>query len=133
MRILIVDDDYISRTKLKALLAPYGDCDAVPSGNLAMQMFEKAHEESFAYGLISMDFYMPGMNGPDVVQKIRDWEHANKSYSSDDEVRILMTTASSENKDIVSSFKEGCEWYLNKPATTEKVREAMVKLGVISS
>ena len=78
MRVLVVDDDYVSRTKLKALLTSLGgDCDALPDGEMVIKMFEKAHEESVPYDLITMDVEMPGMSGQEVVQKIRESESSN--------------------------------------------------------
>ena len=130
MRVLVVDDEYVSRTKLKALLSPCGDCDAAPSGEFGLKMFEQAHEESVPYDLVTMDIDMPGMNGRDVVQKIRQWERGQRNYQAGSEVKILMVTASTNPKDIVSSFQEGCEWYLIKPATPRNVRGAFAKLGL---
>ncbi len=130
MRILIVDDDYVSRTKLKALLAPCGDCDAVPDGALAVSMFEKAHQESVPYDLITMDIDMPGMSGQETVQKIRQWEHDQRAYRNGaGEARVLMVTVKKDPKAIVASFRDGCEWYLIKPVTPEKLRDAFPRLG----
>ena len=42
MRILVVDDDFVSREKLKAILAPYGDVESAEDGEAAVRMFEAA-------------------------------------------------------------------------------------------
>ena len=129
MRILVVDDDYISRTKLKSLLSAYGDCDAVPNGEIALQMFEKAYKESAPYNLITMDIEMPDLSGQEVVHNIRQWELENKVKTSR-QVKILMITIKNDVNDIMSSFKEGCEWYLTKPVTPENLREALAKVTI---
>ena len=130
MRVLIVDDDYVSRIKLKALLAPFADCDAVPDGALAVSMFEKAHRESVPYDLITMDVDMPGMSGQEAVQKIRQWEQEHRAYrSAAGEVRVLMVTIKKDPGTIITSFRDGCEWYLIKPVTPEKLRDAFARLG----
>ena len=130
MRVLIVDDDYVSRAKLKALLAPYADCDAVPDGALAVSMFEMAHRESIPYDLITMDVDMPGMSGQEAVQKIRQWEQDHRAYRTGaGEVKILMVTVKTDPGTIVTSFRDGCEWYLIKPVTPQKLRDAFPKLG----
>ena len=127
MRILVVDDDYVSRTKLQALLAEYGACDAVANGEQAINMFQKAHEEAEPYNLITMDIEMPDMSGQQVVHEIRKWESDNKVKFSK-EAKILMITIKNDVKDIMSSFNEGCEWYLTKPVTPENLREALTKV-----
>ncbi|MBN2412667.1 response regulator [candidate division KSB1 bacterium] len=129
MRILVVDDDYVSRTKLKSLLSAYGDCDAVDNGEIALKMFEKAYKESVPYNLITMDIEMPDLSGQEVVHSIRQWELENKVKTSR-QVKILMITIKNDVDDIMSSFKEGCEWYLTKPVTPENLREALAKVTI---
>ena len=45
MRILVVDDDYTCRIKLKTMFAKYGDTDAAPNGDIALMLFEEALDE----------------------------------------------------------------------------------------
>lgn len=123
MRILIVDDDYVSRTKLKALLGAYGDCDAVPDGKIALEMFDISCEEGVPYDLVTMDIDMPGMRGQDVVAEILSREQPAN-------VKILMVTCKKEIKEIAASFRNGCDWCLNKPVTPEKLSNALEKIGI---
>ncbi|MFH0881024.1 MAG: response regulator [Lentisphaerota bacterium] len=130
MRILIVDDDYVSRSKLKALLSKYGDCDVVPNGDLALEMFRCAHAEAIPYDLISMDVNMPGDKGQEVVRKIRNWEAEHRIPQTAIEVKILMVTVVNDPHDITLSFRQGCEGYLIKPITPEKLKEALAKIEI---
>ncbi|HPG41417.1 MAG TPA: response regulator [bacterium] len=127
MRILVVDDDYVSRTKLKSLLSAYGDCDAVPNGEMALEMFQKSHADAMPYNLITMDIEMPDLTGQEVVHRIRKWE-TDKKVKFSQQVKILMITIKNDVKDIMTSFSEGCEWYLTKPVTPDNLREALAKV-----
>ncbi|MEI7892892.1 MAG: response regulator [Myxococcales bacterium] len=129
MRILIVDDDYVSRTQLKALLSSYGDCDAVPDGELALQMIRRAREESVPYELVTLDVEMPDMRGQEVLHRIRTWETEN-GIKPREEAKVLMVSALKDGKSIVTSFKEGCEAYLKKPVTAAKLREVLAEAGI---
>ncbi len=129
MRILIVDDDYISRTKLKALMAPYGDCDAVYNGVLALQFFKQAWDDCAPYDLITLDVDMPDLRGEEVVHTIREWEQAKKCYQNNEEIKILMVSAMKDGQTVLKSFSKGCEAYLFKPVTQASIRESMEKLG----
>lgn len=131
MRILIVDDDYVGRARLKAIFAKYGDCDAVPSGEIALEMFQNAHDEGVPYSIISMDVRMPGMSGQEVVVQIRNMERSMGIEGTGDEAKILMVSAMKDSENVVSSFVEGCQWYLVKPVTAEKLRNTLVKEGII--
>jgi len=130
MRILIVDDDFVSRTKLDALLSEYGNCDVAEDGYQALAMFEQAHGQSAPYGLITMDIAMPGMSGHEVLCKIREWEEAHHIYKQGHTAKILMSTSLQNRTDIMSSFREGCEGYLRKPITPEKLSEALATIGI---
>lgn len=130
MRILVVDDEYVSRTKLKVLLTKYGDCDAAPDGDIALRLLARSYQEGMPYDLVTMDINMPGMSGQEVVRNIRELEDKQADTGRRIESKILMITASDDSKEIMSSFREGAEWYLVKPVTPDKVVEAMQKLDV---
>lgn len=131
MRILVVDDDYVTRTVLKNLLARYGDCDAVPDGDLALRMFESAYVERVPYRLITMDVGIPGTHGANVVARIRQWEDEHKVFRTGREVDILMITGSVQAENVIRSFRAGCEWYLVKPVTEQKLHAAMEQIGLL--
>ena len=130
MRILVVDDDHVCRVKLSGLFDAYGECDMATSGQQAIELFGKAHEESMPYELISMDIEMPGMNGPEVVAHIRDIEKALE-VPPGQEVKILMVTSLKGFKDVASSYNEGCDGYLNKPAQADAVKKALTQIGLL--
>jgi len=130
MKILIVDDDFVSRSKLEALLSAYGDCDTAENGREGFELFQKSHEDSSCYDLITMDIDMPGISGHEVLAIIRKWEEANEIYKQGGNVKILMATSMQSNTDIMTSFREGCEGYLKKPITPESLEEALDKIGI---
>ena len=130
MKILVVDDDFVTRTKLLTLLEPYGHCDGAQNGDEALKKFKDAHEKSEPFKLITMDIDMPGMNGHEVVEKIRNWESENNSYENSTEAKILMVTSMQSRTDLIGSFSEGCEWFLKKPITPEDLEESLAKISI---
>ena len=129
MRILVVDDDYVSRSKLAALLAPYGQCDSSPNGEIALKLFEEAQKELAPYELVTMDIEMPGMNGEEVVKQMRKVEESLQVPTLDS-VKILMVTVKHALKDVSASYYHGCNGYLIKPTTPEGLREALAEIGI---
>lgn len=129
MRILVIDDDYVSRTKIKAILSAYGDCDAAPDGFIAQDLFMKAHEEAVPYHLITVDINMPGRDGQDVVKNLRNAEKA-EGISPADIAKIVMITVSSDLHDVSKSYYEGCHGYCVKPVTPQKMAEVLRNLGI---
>jgi two-component system, chemotaxis family, chemotaxis protein CheY len=129
MRILIADDDYVSRTKLKSILGQYGRCDTVPNGESAYSMFEKAQEEEIPYDLISMDILMPDPGqGQDAIKNIRDWEKKNKTSKP---AKIMVVSQLKDCGNILASFDEGCACYLVKPVSPEDIEAALKKLSLL--
>ena len=132
MRILVVDDEYVSLVKLHLILLHYGDCDVVTHGEEASRMFLKAHKESKAYDLITLDIDMPGMKGYDVAGMIRQWESINR-IKKDEKVKILIVTGMDDQLNIYHARDKGCDDCLFKPINKEKVKDALRKLRIISA
>jgi CheY-like chemotaxis protein/HPt (histidine-containing phosphotransfer) domain-containing protein len=128
MRILAVDDEFVSRMKLKTLLGEYGEVDAVPDGGVALRMAQCAYEEGAPYGLITADINMPGMDGHELVGQLRKWEEAHHELVRGKQAKILMITSTNDPKAVMSSFREGAEWYLVKPVTPQNLRTAIEKI-----
>lgn len=130
MRILIVDDDPVSLAKLKVLLKKYGDCDTAMSGEEAIEMFKKAHEDYIPYGLISLDIAMPDKSGQEVLEQIHKWEITNKIHEIGERAKIIMVTAMEDVENLVTAFKKGCDGYLTKPFNAEKLRNTLSKIDI---
>lgn len=129
MRVLVVDDDYVSRVKLSKLLSRLGHCDNSPNGDIAIRLFEAAHAESAPYGLVTMDIEMPDLNGKEVVIRMRELEKS-RDVAPDAAAKILMVTARTAVEEIFSCFYEGCDGYLMKPITPDEITEALAKIGL---
>lgn len=130
MRILIVDDDYVSRTKLQALLSAYGDCDTADDGDQALEMFRKAYLHSEGYDLITLDIDMPGLNGHEVLKTIREYVPQIKECKEGKEPKILIVTNMKSRTDYVHSLREGCAGYLKKPITPENLEDSLTIVGI---
>jgi two-component system chemotaxis response regulator CheY len=130
MRILIVDDEYTSRARLKALLAAYGDCDVAPDGDVALRLFMASYEERFPYELITMDVNLPNAQGQEVITKIREFEDEQAEFQSIAEAKVLMISVADDPENVISSFSKGCVDYLVKPVSAEKLRIALSAFGI---
>ena len=131
IRILIVDDEFVSRKKAQKIMAQYGECDIAINGTEALEAFKLAHEEEGRpYDLITMDILMSDMDGIEALKRIREWEES-KNVQLGKGVKVVMVTASKASDSVLSSFNEGCEAYLVKPFDKEDLTKAMSELGLI--
>ena len=114
MKTLIVEDDFTSRLALQRFLSRYGECHIAVNGKEAVEAFRASCEDGERYDLICMDSLMPEMDGMAAVKEIRRFEETRGVLSSDG-VKIVMTTAVEDIKEVIKAFQELCDAYLMKP------------------
>ncbi|MFB3106396.1 MAG: PleD family two-component system response regulator, partial [Pseudomonadales bacterium] len=90
MRILIADDDAVTRQLVQMLLAKW-DYDVIPTDN-GTDAFSELTQEG-GPSLAILDWMMPGLNGPEVCEKVRASKLDRPLYL------ILLTTL--EKKDNI--------------------------------
>lgn len=122
MRILIAEDDFASRKFLSKHLQKYGECDITVDGEEAMEAFLMALEDEEPYDLLCLDVMMPQMDGYQVLEKVR---------KMDKKVKIIMTTALNEEKNVKKAFDMECTAYTGKPIDVDKFDLLIKKLFVL--
>jgi len=102
MRILLIEDEEkLSGAVSRGLKAEGFAVDTASDGNKGMEL-----AVSFAYDLILLDILLPGMDGSQVLQRIR---------ARNREVPVIMLTAKDCVQDKVQHFELGADDYLTKP------------------
>lgn len=130
MKILIAEDDLVSRKFLSKVLSKYGECDLVVDGLEAIDAYMMSMREEETYELICLDIMMPKVDGVKVLKTIRDLE-TQKGIPQEERVKIIMTTALGETEVVQTSFEYGCDAYASKPIDITKLVEVMEKIGLI--
>jgi len=104
MKVLIAEDDPISRTVLRKTLERWGhDVFAAPDGAQAWAAFQN---ESFP--VVISDWMMPGLDGLELVRRIR--HHGQNGY-----VYTILLTARSQKEDVVEGMEAGADDFVTKP------------------
>jgi two-component system response regulator CpxR len=101
-RLLIVDDDRELCELVAELLGEEGFC--VEVSNVSAQGLERAL--SGEHSLVVLDVMMPGMNGFEVLRRLR---------AEGSEVHVLMLTARGDDVDRIVGLEIGADDYLPKP------------------
>jgi len=117
MKTLVVEDDFTNRLLLQTFLSRYGECHLAVNGREAVQAFQMATDSRAPYDLICMDILMPEMDGMEAVKQVRALEEAGGVLSTHG-VKIFMTTAVNDVKEVIRSFQELCDAYIFKPIDT---------------
>jgi two-component system chemotaxis response regulator CheY len=130
MRILIAEDDFASRRVILKFLSVYGECDVTVDGMEAIDAFMMALDEGEPYDLICLDIMMPIMDGYQALKNIRDIEK-ERNIPEDKRVKVIMTTALNEEKNVKKAFELGCTVYCAKPIDMDKLKGTLEKLELI--
>ena len=110
MKILIVEDETIYRRMVKKVLLTEGhDIVEAADGQSAWELFQ--HDP---IQLVITDWMMPGLDGPGLIQNIRNSPQENYTY-------IIMLTAMSEKDNIVLGLESGADEYLTKPFNSREL------------
>ncbi|MCG8619957.1 MAG: response regulator, partial [Desulfobacterales bacterium] len=116
MKILIVDDENISRKILASKMKGLGKCVAVDNSRRALSELKAAVKKEAPFDLITLDVSMPGMDGQEMLRYIRTNEIRDK-VPKEDRVKILMVTARMNMNTIKACIKAGCNGYILKPVS----------------
>jgi len=130
LKILIVEDDFASRFALQHFLCEYGTCFVVVNGSEAIEAVRQAIDQDDPYDLICLDIMMPEMDGRKALKAIRELE-AEHGIEGLDSMKVIMTTALYDGRNVFGSFRDGCEAYIVKPIEKERLAEEIRKLGLI--
>ena len=128
MRILLAEDDFVTRKFMMNFLSSYGECDAAVDGMEAVDAYLMALEDGEPYDLACI--MMPVMDGYQVLRSIRDLE-ADHGIPEEEQVKVIMTTALNDEENVKMAFDLGCSVYSGKPINKEKFDQALKKLGLI--
>jgi DNA-binding response OmpR family regulator len=120
VKILIAEDDRVSRFMLEATLKKWGyDAVVAEDGRSALAAMKVVDPPALAI----LDWMMPEMDGLEVTRVIRKWPLATaKLY-------IILLTAKNEKPDVVKALEAGADDYLTKPFHADELR-ARVQVGL---
>jgi CheY-like chemotaxis protein len=117
MKILIAEDDPVSRRILQATLVKWGyEVSVTLDGKQAWDVMQGEDPPSLAI----LDIMMPGIDGLEICRKVRQLPCATPPY-------LMLLSAMSTKENVVQGISAGANDYLTKPFHQEELR---VRVGV---
>lgn len=118
MKIMIAEDDVISRRLLENALTKWGfEVTAVADGQSAWEAFQDEDAPRIAI----MDWMLPELDGIEVCRRIRAAEKSSSTY-------IILLTSRSDKQDIINGLGAGANDYIVKPFDQDELH-ARVEVG----
>ncbi len=132
MKIMIVDDEVVSRMKMQKILNSFGDCEAFENGAEAVKAFRESLENYVPFDIITLDVNMPAMDGSEVLFMIRGIENEMK-VPKGKRVKILMVTSQADKDTIITCLQAGCDDYVAKPFDKGLILEKFIKMKLVTT
>jgi DNA-binding NarL/FixJ family response regulator len=118
IRLLLADDHALVREGLKQLFALTTDINVAAEASNGAQVLDLLRRERFS--MILLDMTMPGISGPDLIQRIR---------SSDNPPPILVLSMHNEPQIARRALVAGACGYLTKDSAPETLLAAVRKIA----
>ena len=120
IKVLIVDDNELSRDMLMESLQNEADIDIAATASDGMDAALKIEE--LRPDIVLVDLVMPRLDGIGLVKKIKD-EMENEAPS------FIMISSVSDEIAIKRAFSNGISYYIIKPYNTEELVALIKELG----
>lgn len=118
MKILIAEDDAVSRRLLESFLRKWGYAVvAVVKGDDAWALLEAEEPPRLAI----LDWMMPGVEGVEICRRVRQRSERPYTY-------MILLTARGHKQSLLAGLKAGADDYLSKPFDAEELR-ARLQVG----
>ncbi len=121
LRVLVVDDNEVSREILAEMLGYFQLEVSVATGGLAaIRQLEAAADRPF--DLVLMDWRMPGMNGDEATLRI----HANSAIAR--QPKVVMVTAYGREDVMLLARQAGVDGFLVKPVSPSALLDTILSV-----
>jgi two-component system, cell cycle response regulator len=116
LRILIAEDDAVSRTILHRAVEKFGhECLAAEDGERAWEIYR----ETSGVDAIISDWMMPGMDGLELCSKVRGEERNGYTY-------FIFLTALGDRNHLHMGLEAGADDYLSKPLDRDELQVRLI-------
>jgi signal transduction histidine kinase len=118
MRVLIAEDEPVSRRLLQSYLQKWGyEVTAAADGAEAWRLFEAAD-----CPIVITDWMMPELDGLDLIRRIRGGGRPGYVYA-------ILLTARAQKEDLVEGMEAGADDFLTKPFDRDELRVRLRAAG----
>jgi diguanylate cyclase (GGDEF)-like protein len=112
MKILVAEDDLVTRRILQAYLAKWGyEVVTVPDGRQAWQLLQQDNAPRLAI----LDWMMPELDGTSICREVRRLNRQPYIY-------LILLTARGYQEDVITGLEAGADEYLTKPFDPYELR-----------
>jgi signal transduction histidine kinase len=111
VKVLIADDEAVSRFRLKSFLEKWGhEVVTAGDGAAAWDLFGQGD-----FAVVITDWVMPEMDGLELIRHIRSCQRPGYVY-------VILLTAKTQKEDLIQGMEAGADDFIGKPFDQEELR-----------
>ena len=123
MKVLVAEDDAVSRTVLNRTVEKFGhECVVASDGAVAWDVYQKTPD----IDAIVSDWVMPNMDGLELCRKVRGHDRAGYTF-------FVFLTALSGKENLLAGMEAGADEYLTKPLDREQLRVKLISASRVTA
>ena len=123
LRVLIADDDSVSRLILKRAIEKFGhECIVAEDGLVAWERYQNTSRVD----LIISDYMMPGIDGLELCRRVRQKERSRYTF-------FIILTSLADKTHQLRGMLAGADNYLTKPPDPELLQVYLIAVSRMNS
>jgi len=123
LRVLIAEDDAVSRTILKKAVEKFGhECSTAEDGEEAWELFQNISEVD----VVISDWMMPGLDGLELCRRVRAINNGWYTF-------FVFLTALGDKEHLLEGMHVGADDYLAKPLDREQLQVRLIAASRMNS
>jgi two-component system cell cycle response regulator len=123
LRVLIAEDDAVSRTILKKAVEKFGhECLTAEDGEEAWELFQNISEVD----VVISDWMMPGLDGLELCRRVRAINNGWYTF-------FVFLTALGDKQHLLEGMQAGADDYLAKPFDREQLQVRLIAASRVNS
>ena len=123
MRILIAEDEVVSRTILRRAVEKFGhECFVAADGLEALELFQNTEEVD----VVISDWMMPGIDGLEFCRRLRGEKRDEYTY-------FIFLTSLGDKAHLLEGLRVGADDYLTKPLDRDELQARLVAASRVTS
>lgn len=129
MKILIIEDDKSTQLLLEKIFGANIECTIFTKAMDGIDSFVDKMTQFDSFDAVLIDINLPDLNGVSVLHLMRKFESV-KGIMDNRKAKIIMMTGNADEQNVKDSLKNGCDNFLIKPVSKEKIESKFKAVGI---
>ena len=129
MNVLVIEDDNSTQLLIKKIFGENAECTVCGTSMEGINSFVDKMVAFDHFDAVLVDINLPDLNGVHTLHLMRRFESV-KGIMDNRKAKIIMMTGTADEDNVKNSLKNGCDQFLIKPVSKEKIEAKFKAVGL---